>query len=132
MSPNVALLKATLAHIKAHPETWEQSDWSTPTKCGTAYCFAGWAVLLGTGPSGQVDEDDEVPRKALPNEDEIEEHFDDAPASAGYVHVAVAARHLLGLTHDDAEALFGGGNELADLEHMVAELCGESAEAVTS
>lgn len=40
-TPNAALAHATLDQIDAHPEIWNQASW-----CGTAKCFAGWAVEL--------------------------------------------------------------------------------------
>lgn len=127
-TPNKVLLQQTLAYIKRYPATWYQGDWSVVTDCGTAHCFAGWAVKLGgTAP----DEDDEVLRESLPDSNEINTHFDDEEASPGYVHVSVAARHLLGLTPEQADDLFSGANAIVDLERIVAELCGEAPEAVS-
>lgn len=41
-------LRAVLAHIEAHPETWCQQEWH----CGTTHCFAGHAqIMAGCEPS---------------------------------------------------------------------------------
>lgn len=44
-TPNAELAYRVLDHIDARPETWEQATWD----CGTAACFAGWAVRLSGG-----------------------------------------------------------------------------------
>lgn len=44
---NDALFIDVLAQIEAHPKTWQQLWWSENTDCGTAYCMAGWACVLG-------------------------------------------------------------------------------------
>lgn len=41
-APNAELAYQVLDQIDAHPETWNQRVWD----CGTAACFAGWAVRL--------------------------------------------------------------------------------------
>lgn len=50
---NADLARRTLAAIEADPTHWNQTTWITTTECGTAYCFAGWAVRLhhGTPPT---------------------------------------------------------------------------------
>lgn len=45
---NLDLFNRVLAHIKAHPEEWDQEKY-TPHICGSACCFAGHAVLLSGG-----------------------------------------------------------------------------------
>jgi hypothetical protein len=35
-------LRAVLAKIEAHPETWYQASWH----CDTTHCFGGWAQIL--------------------------------------------------------------------------------------
>lgn len=37
-----ARLRAVLAYIEAHPESWNQGEWA----CGTSGCLAGWTVAL--------------------------------------------------------------------------------------
>jgi hypothetical protein len=128
-TPNKALLGQVLDYIKRYPDTWYRGDWSLTTDCGTSHCFAGWAVKLAGVP---MDEDDEVLRAQLPDPSQIERHIDDDPASPGYVHVSVAARHLLGLTPEQADELFSGVNTVKDLERYVAELCGETESSAAS
>lgn len=43
--PNAELAYRVLDQIDAHPETWNQHEWD----CGSAACFAGWAVRLSGG-----------------------------------------------------------------------------------
>ncbi len=45
---NEAFIREVLAWIELHQELWNQNTWHSPEPCGTAYCFAGWAVKLGT------------------------------------------------------------------------------------
>lgn len=44
--PNAELAYRVLDHIDAHPEQWNQGVYIGSKECGTAACFAGWAVLL--------------------------------------------------------------------------------------
>lgn len=46
---NEAFLREVLAWIELHPERWDQREWVEHTACGTTYCLAGWAYVLGTG-----------------------------------------------------------------------------------
>lgn len=43
---NYAAADTALKHIEANPDLWLQDGWVTQTDCGTAYCFAGWALTL--------------------------------------------------------------------------------------
>jgi len=43
-------LRAVLAHIEAHPETWKQSSWH----CGTSHCFGGWAQIMAGRPASDA------------------------------------------------------------------------------
>jgi hypothetical protein len=128
MKPNVELLRATLAHIEAHPETWNQQMWSN--ECGTAFCFAGHAVVL----SGCTvnPEREQVLLDTVP----AEFHDTFREITGGWnPPIALAAAVLLGLYDTDAIGrsqtirLFNGDNTLEDLRSMVAELCGQDAEA---
>lgn len=44
---NEPFLREVLAWIELHPERWDQSVYRS--LCGTTYCLAGWAYVLGTG-----------------------------------------------------------------------------------
>lgn len=142
-TPNVALLRQTLAHIEAHPETWYQATWRNPNaECGTSYCFAGWAATLS---GAQWDKNsNDVAVSSLPQA--VREEWSDynEDVGDGWIHISDAAAQLLGLLqrHQEdgytsysapaADDLFDPDNDLDDLRRIVAELCGVSAEAVTS
>lgn len=53
MTPNAALIRKVMAHIRAHPEGWNQNDWGG---CGMSHCFGGWALVLG-GRGDLLDDD---------------------------------------------------------------------------
>lgn len=44
---NVELLERVMQHIDDHPEQHDQAAWIN--ECGTAACFAGWAVMFTGG-----------------------------------------------------------------------------------
>jgi hypothetical protein len=112
----IALLQRTVAQIEAHPEDWEQEHW----RCETGMCFAGWAVTLAgrqwAFPSSTADamflvaEDGE--QFAFPPED------DEPPV----VYCADVARRTLGLSQEDSDLLFYGGNSLRTIKAYVANL----------
>jgi hypothetical protein len=116
--PNVELLRQTLAHIEANPDEWDQRDWRRETSCGTAYCFAGWAVKL-TGGEFCRDSGGKVFGSLV-------------KASGSDVPLMIAdyAAELLGLPPEVDEyggpanaLLFYSRNTLDDLRRIVAELC---------
>lgn len=138
---NVVLARATLEVIKANPEGWAQQHW----RCKTGMCFAGHAAVLAgaefvvpaslIGSHGtyfEIMPGDRTPVDyvvELVRHDSIAEPRRTwAESSARYVelpHVTSIknfARQALGLDDTQAEALFEGGNTLADLERMVAAL----------
>lgn len=43
---NVGLIRRVMIQIKVHPEMWDQGQYGS---CGTAHCFAGWALVLNRG-----------------------------------------------------------------------------------
>lgn len=111
MSPNTALLHQTLTHIETHPDQWHQLDWATRTECGTAYCFAGWAVQLAR-PDAEPDFDGGRSTSVV--------IVDGVPRS-----IEVLASDLLGLDIDQSEDLFACENTLDDLRRIVRELTGQ-------
>ena len=47
---NEAFLREVMAYIELHQDQWNQASWANVNNaCGTAYCLAGWAYILGTG-----------------------------------------------------------------------------------
>lgn len=126
-TPNVGLLDRTLAVIReeaAKPDhgQWKQGEW----RCGSGMCFAGWAAQLGGGVwLLEVLKDDDarsidILLKAEPGE---ETRFD------GTVHIQDRARRILGLTIGEAENLFNGTNDLADIEDAIAGIKVRAADA---
>ena len=72
------LLERVCAVIAAKPTRYNQSDWCTERKCGTAFCRAGWMVVLHDGPD----------------------------AARNAPDIASRAEALLGLTPDESWPLF--------------------------
>ncbi len=56
LKPNAELAYKVLDHIDTNPETWRQKVWAGKSECGTAACFAGWAVML-SGHTVEIAED---------------------------------------------------------------------------
>ena len=141
---NTELLKQTLDYIKDHETDWIQNQWITPAEeredpsCGTAYCFAGWAVALS---NYHVERNGCVGIDQLPPEVVHRLDAEDNIFQSGYVgglaaecgDVAAALLNIDGfgrMPHRSCH-LFCGHNGLADLERIVAELCGETATAAS-
>ena len=95
MKRNVELLQRTMQYIMDHPEQHDQRHWVVNTDCGTAACFAGWAMIL----SG---------RKIT------------SGSSSSYI--GREARELLGLTRVESMTLFCGDNTRPALQLMVKDL----------
>lgn len=126
--PNVPLMTATLTHIETHPEEWDQGDWRS--RCGTACCFAGRAVLLHGGQfavraSGRVSPIRVVPPGADPADE------------SQWRCVAEYAAEILGIDgpdafDDHAVPLFSPYNDLDDLRRMVADFVQDVRERMES
>lgn len=84
--PNAELAYRILDRIDADPRSWRQDVWD----CGTAACFAGWAVRL----SGGTSSDDLVT---------------EGPAELVGRAVGAAAHTVLGIDEDTAWSLFDRG-----------------------
>lgn len=99
---NIEMLNRIIAQIKAEPKLWQQDSYATETACGTAFCVAGWAAAL-TRPAPVV-------RWGMAWE------FKDGAGKLGdFVDVGM---EVLGLTDDQADALFASNNTLKDIEAM--------------
>lgn len=122
--PNVDLLNRTLAHIEANPDEWDQHTWRRKTECGTAMCFAGWAVTFSGGqwtePAVEIPDPIGYDRSHFLTA-EPEDYADEACNAA--IPVDDRACRVLGLTSKQADRLFWGGNTLADVREIVAEIC---------
>lgn len=95
---NVELLEATLQFIKDNPDKHNQNMW-----CGTAQCFAGWAIAL-KGWERYTDDLPMVQREGLA------------------LRIPTAAKNELGLSEYEALILFDGSNTVDMLELMVKDL----------
>jgi hypothetical protein len=118
--PNVALLRQTLTHIEANPQTWDQ----TTFRCNTGMCFAGWAAELEGGTwytdaSNPVLADYLVATPEDPADDVVRLVHNDARV----ILAADRAMRLLGLDYFQAEELFDGANTLDELRGYVDDLC---------
>lgn len=123
MSLNVPLLRKTMEHIEAHPEEHDQCWWARREDCGTTYCFAGWAVMLGD-PSA-------VPQYAyLPGVGERKSRYEANCLTDGR-SIAWTAQCLLGLDGDEARRLFLVCDTVEELRVAVDELIA-AAEPVPS
>jgi len=83
--PDVALLRKILAQIDDEPALWNQAtwgDWDVEGNCNTARCVAGWACTL------------------------TDRHPTWSPANRTGTSPSVLGRQALGLTSDEANALF--------------------------
>ena len=112
MMPNTDLLQRTLAQIEEHPEMWGQQDFARQTDCGTAFCFAGHAVMLAHP-------------TAVPTFDGAEAtsfvSIPDHPVRPIW-WIPELARDLLGLGKTTGDILFDADNSLDELRDMVADL----------
>ncbi len=87
------------------PSEWNQENWFTRNSCGTACCLAGRQALLeGWKPEWWV-----------PNSDNTAGVVKGGEYSAAHQ----VAREALGLTAQQASALFDAGNTLKEVEEII-------------
>lgn len=121
---NIPLLRKAVEWAEAEaakpPEVrqWDQGWWVTlpaeraeefevdEAACGTAYCIAGWTCHA----AGDVF--DESRSECVSN-------------LADGTHISYRARDLLGISSSGAEALFYGGNTIADVRRIAESIAGE-------
>jgi hypothetical protein len=96
---NVPLLRKSLEHITAHPEEWDQKVWAKRTDCGTACCLAGTALAI----------------QGYEFEWSFGAFSREAFATADGENIGDTAQEELGLTDDEADALFSETNSLSRL-----------------
>jgi hypothetical protein len=128
---NTGLLRRTLAHIEQHPDEWNQGTWATRSGCRTAYCFAGWAVVL-SGYEARFHDDVDISRDHdyadyVQTPDARLCELSGVPYDDNWVTINDAARGLLGLSESQADRLFTGVNGLAELRKIVAGLIADDA-----
>jgi hypothetical protein len=109
--PNHSLFVQVLAQIEREPQRWWQGGWRST--CGTAHCFAGWAVEL-TGAAW-----------ANPQRGDIMVRYVKTDRG-GYREVGRVACDRLGLLPSEAgpQRLFLAHNTLADLYRISADILG--------
>lgn len=114
-TPNAALAYRVLDQIDAQPETWVQATWIKKTECGTAGCFAGWAVLLSGLQPAYLDNVSDSTSYAMVGEESV--------------RIERVAEDLLGARYvdegdEDEQDLFNGDNTREDLGRLVEEIFG--------
>lgn len=116
--PVMPLIRRVLNQIDAHPETWDQQWFGIKTECGTAFCFAGHAVVLsGRAEPKWTDYND--------GEDVLPVWF---TAGDNDERVDVLAANVLGLTDEEQLALFDVMNSRDDLEFICREIAARAGE----
>lgn len=118
-TPNIPLLRQTLAHIESHPQEWVQDSY----RCQTGMCFAGWAVTLDGGQWYSPDPTSTYGDGLVARPDDPA--VDVWPLGDGTRAILASARaqRILGLDGYQAEDLFASYNTLDDIRQIVAELC---------
>lgn len=122
---NVALLQETMAHIEKNPTQHNQNHWMT--ECGTAFCYAGHAAILAgaTTPGREVVSWGHywgVNTRTL--ESRGISSFDVGKNDMQVVDEFATAQ--LGITDDEAEALFDGDQTVQSLRLLVDALCADA------
>jgi hypothetical protein len=103
---NYPLLWKVYEHIEAHPEEWMQAAWAIKSACGTAYCFAGHAVLIA----------EPTARFIFSSQGESDRvHV----LGHGMRWIDEVAMDALGLRAEEASVLFNGSNGLGDLRYCI-------------
>lgn len=102
---DLAKLDAVLKYIEDKPSEWVQGTWGQRNACGTAGCIA---FHVGRHDGAEM---------AWEDWSEANEVFFALEAIAGETPWEYA-RSSLGLTRDQANALFNGGNDMLGLRAM--------------
>ena len=116
--PNLDLLRRVLRHIDDFPETWNQDYCGVRNECGTTHCIAGHALVMAGVPLKWEEPDDVEGDEILV----VVYHTKDG------VWWNEAAQEVLGLTHDEAEALFSVGNTREMIEEFATEIAARAGE----
>lgn len=121
---NVDLLDKTLDHIHTLEafreegveigDRWNQGNWALQEECGTACCFAGWAVKLA---GHRLVTTGECTCGCGSYSNELVVELPDGTTE----RVAEVAKRELGFAGDEIE-LFNSGNLLEDLDRIVGQI----------
>ena len=146
--PNAELLREEIAFIKTLPDAssverdadgyplancWNQNWWFVVEPgCGSAGCLAGYttahAGLEFTTKYGLAVWADSIPAPLLERyRKDGGEPMQDGETGKAFVSTAEAAALLLGLTDDQALALFAPHNSLAELEEFAEQFIADTA-----
>ena len=131
-TPNAELLDAVIEQISKDKKHWDQGSWRDepisadqpdlvtergkkvlPITCGTSFCFAGWAVQIGS---------ETKPKWANTYALWANSHDNLADIENGTITASDRARRLLGLTIEQAGALFSGSNSLREIKTYVRRI----------
>jgi len=112
-TPNAALAYRVLDHIDANPLEWDQRVW----QCGSAACFAGWAVRLS---GGTLTSERGIPEVTEGPEDIVGLPVDEA----AYAVLGMDADIAGDFGNEDDDWLFDEDNTRDDLGRLVAEIFG--------
>lgn len=133
---NIAKLEEVLDYIRTHPEQHNQDWWAQRTACGTAQCFAGWAVVLDGYRIAWWDDSTMAECCVVPD---THPHALDAllvtgteePLASGEALAAICplAEDILGLTREQSNELFSAANTIDDLERIVKDIANEQRAA---
>jgi hypothetical protein len=104
----------------AKKQLWDQSYWMAEMKCGTTGCFAGhYAISQGCVPA--------LDSHFYDDKTSINDTADCFTPEGERVYIRSFAKEGLGLTEDEADALFEGDNTLSDLRLIIEAISkGES------
>lgn len=132
-TPNTDLAYRVLDHIDAHPEQWDQGFWwddkaeiwtdGGRPSCGSAGCFAGWAVALS---GGKMEPDRAGGPPIVSGLEDIQDGLPVSEAAADLLNVDPWTHGPEG--EDGERYLFGGSNTRVDLGEIVEELFGPRPE----
>lgn len=124
---DVERLLKEVTYITVFPERWNQGDWviateetkwdtsREPEACGTMGCLAGNAVI-NAGGKLKWEKASWYDYVTQEYKDYWKTEFVFLPANTEYPeHIETAAKELLGLDSDQADALFSGENSLNDM-----------------
>lgn len=123
MSVNVPLLRKAVEWVESQPEVprprhslhdhdevyWDQEVWGRKQHCGTALCLAGYVTWL----EGWKPVASNSPRGGFTARDGETAYIPDL------------AVELLGITKQQSDELFFGGNTAADIRSVAEKIAGE-------
>lgn len=139
---NTEMLDKVLTTIKeireTKPKAWDQNVWRQivakedrgESACGTAMCFAGWAVALDPATKWVVTPSMIKSNRINPAYDGYEDYVWALPGEApegyinarGIISVGTRAKAVLGISDEEAGHLFEGDNSITLLEAYVEAL----------